>query len=122
MPYTVSCAIIGHKALFSVKINKTQTVDELKDAIKAKKQDALASFDASSLMLYKVDIDISKKETLAEVMLQISQSLIKVNEELNPFFTIREYYKAAPRRKSIHILIQLPRGELIDSRVCGVVA
>ena len=124
MPYTLFCAIIGHKdkAPFSVKIDKTETVYELKTRIKAKNEHALASLNAYDLMLYKVDIDVSKKDTLAEVLLQISQGSITTNGELNPLSTISEYYEATPRGKRIHILIQLPRGELIDPRVRGAVA
>jgi len=34
MAYTLNCMILGEKIPFSVKINETQLVDELKDKIK----------------------------------------------------------------------------------------
>ena len=121
-PYNFVCAILGQKGTFPVKIERDESVGYLKDAIKAMKDPELASFAANSLVLYQVDIDISKPETRATVMLQISQSSINVNEELDPILLISECYQAAPSGKRIHVLVQLPRGKLIDPRVCAAVA
>jgi len=37
MVYTLFCIVLGQKTTFSVKVDETQTVDELKEAIKNKK-------------------------------------------------------------------------------------
>ena len=120
MPYNLGCAIIGEKVLFPIKIDKNETVGELKNSIKAWAETAGP---ARHLTLHQVNINVSNKETRANVMLQISQDSITTNgEELNPLSTISQYYKAVPRKNHVHVLIRLPRGELIDPRVCGAVA
>ena len=73
MPYTLHCTIIGHNTIFQVDIDETQAVGEQKKGIKEEKEHSLASLDADFLMPSKVNIDISKTET---VMQQIHQSSI----------------------------------------------
>jgi hypothetical protein len=45
---------------FNVKVNKTEAVSELKDAIKEKKQNDFANVDADKLKLWKVDISLEE--------------------------------------------------------------
>ena len=125
MPNPLFCAIISENSLIPIKFNGTQTVGELKDVIKAKAAQTLALVDAHTLTLYKVNIDISNKETSPGVMKQISQSSIKVDrQELDPVDNLSEYWGESdlPKRKTIHILVQMPRGESSDLRAYGAVA
>ena len=61
-PYKVCCAIIGEELVFSVRINKTRIVHRLKERIKEKVAPTLASIGATTLKLYKVNIDISEDD------------------------------------------------------------
>ena len=115
MPNPLFCAIISEDTLLPIKFNGTQTVAELKDVIKAKAAQTLASVDAHTLTLYKVNIDISNKETSSGVKKQISQSSIEVDrQELDPEDDLSEYWGESDlsKKKTIHILV--PRGESSD--------
>ena len=50
------------KALCQHKVNKTEAVSELKDAIKEKKQKAFTYVDADQLKLWKVKISPQRRE------------------------------------------------------------
>jgi hypothetical protein len=123
MPITLACIIIGQATAFTVTINETQYVDELKDEIKKKQQHNLAEVDADQLTLYKVNIDVSTKELLDAAKLAIFQSSIEYEkEELEGLWELSTYFQesgppenAIPKR-TIHILVQLPRGESINPR------
>jgi len=73
--------------------------------------------------LYKVNIDVSTKESREAAKLAISQSSIECEkDELEPSWELSEYFqesgpseKSVPK-KAIHILVQVPRGESIDPR------
>jgi hypothetical protein len=119
MSYELFCAIIGDKDGFPVKFDGTQTVGSLKDAIKAKAAQTLASVDAHALTLYKVNIDISNKKISARVKEQICQSSIDFDREqkLDPVDDLSDYWGESdlPKKKTIHILVELPAGESIGS-------
>jgi hypothetical protein len=123
MPYRLFCAIYGENTTFAVNIDETQTVDELKKRIKAEKDPELASYAADSFTLYKVNINISKEEIYAEVMEKIKQSSITDDrKKMVPAYELSDYWEESnPPKKTIHILVQLPRGESIGL-ICGAVA
>ena len=133
MSYHLFCAIIGQKNAFPVDIKKTQTVDDLKDKIKAKKDPELASFAADSFTLYKVDIAVA--ETYHEVMRTISQSAtcpqaIRTipqlqntvedmvedthKELINPFHQLSTIFLSTPAKDTISIIVELPPGESLS--------
>ena len=93
---------------------------------------ALASYAAASLVLYKVDINISDDddddETYKQVMEKISQNTTytqeiqelsaKPKQELtNPSRKLSAIFRQSPpcEDETIHILVELPPGESIDS-------
>jgi len=79
-PYTVYCAILGDNTLFPVTINGDQSVGELKKQIKVEEPLKLASFGASTLTLYKVEISL-KENDYGPLMEAISQSSVEVEED-----------------------------------------
>ena len=120
--YTFRCAILGNKTVFSVTLDRTQLVDELKQEIKKVAQLEPA---ACTLTLYKVGIDVSKQKILEKVIVDISQSSIRVGkEELNhPFFPLSEFFNPLDLpAETIHILVELPAGESINPKACGVIS
>ncbi len=52
----IYCIINGEDVPFSVKIESDETVDTLKKVIRGKRMHRLASFEASELNLYHIDI------------------------------------------------------------------
>ena len=59
MPYTIFCMIIGHDSTIPVSINETETVGDLKKAIKEEKKIELAACDADGLTQFRVGIEIA---------------------------------------------------------------
>jgi Crinkler effector protein N-terminal domain len=114
MPYKLLCIVIGEKAPFSIKIDDTELVDDLKDAIKKKKEHTLGAFDADALNLYKINVNISNDDTYDKMIHDISRSDYK-KWKLNPSFKVSEYSgETGFPEKTIHILVDFPSGEPID--------
>ena len=135
MPYNLCCAILGHKTAFSVDIDETRMVGELKDEIKAKKAHALSSYDADSLVLYKVNINIpdngDNDEAYHQVIAKISQNTTYTQEIqnlsaeqqvlTNPLRRLSTIFgELSPVDTGIRILVELPPGESVDSIDPGV--
>ena len=139
MPYTLYCAIIGRNDndIFPIHINETQTVGELKHEIKKK---AETTGSAHNLKLYKVDINISDDDdddddetfnvstNYKQVMEKISQNTTYTQEIqdlstkpkqvlTNPLRKLSAIFRKSPPcvDETIHILVELPPGESIDS-------
>ena len=117
--FTVMCAILGHKTVFSVKIKSDKPVSELKNEIRAMAFETLASFQVSVLKLYKVNIpvpDPSAEDTLID---SIYERTIEFNEgdelrHLTP--ELQDVFgESGPVRKNIHILVKVPEGESFSS-------
>ena len=103
----IFCVVIDENSPFSVKIQPDATVDELKKAIKLKKQPDFDGFPADSLTLFKVEVlalDLSKALKQIEALDLSSSPEMK----MNPLFELKDYYSDAPPKKTIHILVQTP--------------
>src|SRR6266542_4734631 len=85
---------------FSVKISRDEPISELKDAIKAKKQNDFAGIDADRLKLWKVSIPDDRDDLLNNPTLQ---------DELLATRDIEEYWPEKPPKKHIHVIVKLPR-------------
>ena len=119
--YKIFCIIPGHHAAFSVDIKKTRKVDCLKKKIKKENAHALATIDATGLTLYQINIDVSDEEKYVEEVKTLAQKLNTL-KPLNIVKPLEEVFSpSGPRENRIHILVKLPEGEALDSRVCGVV-
>jgi uncharacterized protein YfeS len=59
---TLFCLVDGESSPFSVDVERTKTVDKLKEAIKDKKAIAFADVDAEMLTLWRVSIPISEDD------------------------------------------------------------
>ena len=99
---------------------------ELKDRIREKKQHTLASYEADTLTLYQVNIDISSDEAFEQVTGKVSQNrtytqdIQNLSTEpkrvlTNPSKDLSEYWGEDLPKKTIHILVELPPGDSIDS-------
>jgi Crinkler effector protein N-terminal domain len=76
MSSTLLCFIPSGKRVFSVEIDKTRIVDQLKDAIKKKKEQTLANVEADALTLYRVAINqFLDNEQQEATLTRISENL-----------------------------------------------
>jgi hypothetical protein len=106
---TPQCWIQGNHPdhIFPVKIDQTETVGSLKEAIKDKKRHAFQNVDTDKLDLWKVSIplDDNLHESLHNLELAEGESLSGWEELLEVF------PRGAPRRH-IHIILKSPAREL----------
>jgi hypothetical protein len=116
--YKIFCLLKDRGGPFSVKIDETETVDDLKCAIKDKNQMDLAGVDSKYLNLYLEDI----KTDNSNYMAQANDKFKKLSEldPLSPLAELRSVFGGSPARLTIHILVTFPPGESIDSRACDV--
>jgi hypothetical protein len=86
---------------FSVKIAKTETVYGLKEAIKPKIS-ALAKYDASSIVLNRVDVlsDGDFKENIKSA----------TQTELKPTQKLAAIFPTGPQKNMVHIIVRTPTG------------
>ena len=104
MSITLFCLVKGNVSenAFSVKISRDEPISELKDAIKAKKQNDFAGIDADRLKLWKVTIPGDQDDQLRNLILQNSDELLAIND-------IGDYWSTSPSKKHIHVIVKLPR-------------
>jgi crinkler effector protein len=95
------CWVFGDPERISVEISPEKTVDELKDAIFAKKPDRFRGIDAYLLVLWKKIIPVRDLNRL-------HQSDLKDEDELDATWTIGKYFEEAPQKEGIHIVIKVP--------------
>ncbi len=117
--YTVTCAILGHRKAFSVEIDSDKPVSTLKSKIRAEEFQALDSFQASDLKLYKINIpvpdNIPTYETLIDSIYLRTIRLNEANELRHPFHKLSTFQDGFPDG-NLHILVEVPAGESFSSR------
>ena len=103
-------AILGEKELIFLNVDMTWTVGKLQSHIKEMTE---ITSPAHKLRLYRANIDI---KTTPRVMEQIWESSIKFQrEELFPAYELSEYWGKNLPKTTIHVLVELPPGESINS-------
>src|SRR5258706_277023 len=115
--YTVTCAILGHRKAFSVEIDRDKPVSTLKNKISAQEFQALASFQALDLKLYKINIPVTP--TYDAAIEPIYQRTVNFNEDdelKDPTAELEDVFPDGAPRKTIHILVKVPEGESFSSR------
>jgi hypothetical protein len=100
MSITLFCLVQGAPTAFSVDIDRSLTVDHLKDAIKAKNTNDFANIDAVKLRLWKVEILVGNDV--------IQGQALQDNSQLPPTDYLDEHWTDTPLRKHIHVIIKLP--------------
>ena len=120
MLYTLFCIVLGESKLFSVKVDETLSVDELRKKIKNEKPFRFKDVDADELTLHKikVDIDISDTAKYKSKMDEVSRLDCVFNPkiELLPMQWISEHFGDSDpcKEKTIHILVEPPKSKSID--------
>jgi len=117
MPYILYCLVLGEATPFPVKINKTQSVAELKKAIKKDKKKDFNDVDANNLTLYKIEVDISDDTKYEAITRDISRPdyVFKPKVLLNVVRQLARVFPATgPPKDTIHILVERPQSKSID--------
>ncbi len=114
------CLLIGDENLFSVDINQSSTVEQLKKKIKTENQHDL-NIDPRKLTLYRAEVDDSidkYKTTLITELNRLSENLSECRE-LDERHELSEIYGEVPPEKRYYTLVKRPKGESIYIRACG---
>ncbi|KAI8594678.1 hypothetical protein EDD21DRAFT_74345 [Dissophora ornata] len=112
-PLALFCVIERESNPFSVKINPSDTVDDVKDAIKAKKANDLSDVDADRLTLWKVEMPLPSLEERKPIVLNEVDFAIELKD---PTDDISDVFKEQPPKKTISIIVQRPAPTLAPSR------
>lgn len=99
----LACFIPGGKNVFSIKIDETERVDQLKDAIKLKKAPELDDFAMDALTSYRGTISNDKKTRMNE--------LKGLDDELQQ---LSEIFRESPPAGKIYVtLVQTSEGQSV---------
>src|SRR5947207_2688431 len=100
MSITLFCLVKGNTTAnaFSVKISRDEPISELKEAIKAKKQNDFAGVDADKLKLWKVSIPDDRDDLLSNLTLQDQVELLATRD-------IGDHWSEKPPKRNIHVLV-----------------
>jgi len=98
--YTVICVLKGEGVAFSVRIEKTEIIDRLKEEI-IKKTSAFTNLDTRFLDLYHVDIpDANEVELMASVEAQTLD-----NPQL-PSTSLIMIFPTGPKAETVHFIVK----------------
>jgi len=114
MEYTLNCFVLGEEDSFPVKIQKDQSVSELKQEIKKGTQ-RLALIDGHNLDLYRLDVAGPDKQTRKDEIESKANALSSL-VELESLSDVSYYFGDSdpPKKRTIHILVVPPQGKSID--------
>ncbi|KAF9318898.1 hypothetical protein BG006_003119 [Podila minutissima] len=108
---TLFCLVDGEWNPFSVEVDRTKTVDTLKDAIKDKNAIAFADVDAKMLTLWSVSIPVSDDDDDDddEVPIYINNIPKDDRKKLKATRELRGVFGDEAAKNMIHIIVQRPR-------------
>jgi len=111
MKYTLWCLVFGQDTVFSVKVDETQTVDELKDAIKKKNKPKFNDIAAPELKLYKLTFDENQSE-----LEDMEEGRFDLNKKqpLHPMDELTGIFSDTVNIKLVHVLVVRLRSKSID--------
>jgi hypothetical protein len=107
--YKFFCLLDNLGGPFSVKIDKTETVDDLRKKITQEKRVDLADVDADHLNLYLGDIPTDKPGYMERAYAKFKE--LSEVDLLSPLDELEIIFESPPARQTIHILIRYPRGK-----------
>jgi hypothetical protein len=117
--YYINCLLEGDPVAFTVEIDEPRNVSSLKKEIKKDKAVTLADVDADDLTLYHVNLKYVNSDEQARIT-QVKEAL-KGSEPLRPLRKLSNIKDGFPEDEDlVHIIVQLPPSESIDSRACDV--
>jgi len=117
MLFRIFSILIGEADTFSVTLDDAQIVDDLKEAIKTKRQ----LFDAPDLVLYLINVTGSNHQERIEAVKHKSQNL-SILQRLDSLDLLTDVFADGAPLRTIHVLVRtivrVPKGESIHLRAC----
>ncbi|KAF9557892.1 hypothetical protein EC968_007406 [Mortierella alpina] len=114
---TLFCLVEGEtlSRAFSIKIQPDDTVDDLKELIKAKQAPAFDDITSNSLTLWKVSVPIA-----VDKHKMILLDSLELKDELDPRDDISAAFSAEPPKKSDLVLVQRPSPPSSDPEIAAL--
>jgi len=104
--YTIWCVLANEGSLFSIKIESSEPVDELRKMIKDAKN-ALAKYDAVHLKLYHVEISDLADMARDDIVEIVEQKLSERPIELGAMKELADVFKDGVKEETL-IIVQHP--------------
>ncbi|KAG0704590.1 hypothetical protein DFH29DRAFT_365718 [Suillus ampliporus] len=106
----LNCWAVGDdpNCVFPVKIESTETVGDLKEVIQDKMKHESNPFDAKSLDLWKVDINLKEDSHLLEILVAEFGGVLQGGYKLAGWIPLYELFTDAPEDRHLHIIVQRP--------------
>jgi hypothetical protein len=104
---TLFCLVDGDKAPFPVKIESSESIGDLKDAIKAKIPDTFNGVDAKDLTLWSVSIPVSDDDD-DDVPIYIDTILETDKKKLKATTRLFKFFGTELPEDTIHVIVQRP--------------
>ena len=125
MSHTLICFALGDADVTVVDIDETKLVGHLKDEIKKKHPQTLATVNEAALTLYRAELvssEVSSEETFIKELNRLSRNLHEC-KKLAGWQPLSTYLGERPSQGKMYVfLVQAPQGESMKSRLCGAVA
>ncbi|KAF8909058.1 hypothetical protein BGZ58_006036, partial [Dissophora ornata] len=101
---TLFCLVEGESTPFPVKIESSESIGELKKAIKTEIPDTLNGIDAKDLTLWRVEVPLAPLQDRKPIVLNEVDSAT----ELDPTDDLADVFEVQPPKKRIHVIVQRP--------------
>ena len=102
----LGCFVVGEDKAFIIETDRIKTISQLRDTIKAYKENVFKTFDANQVTLWKVDIPIMKKREInTDTNIAQKFGAVELKED---FDTIEEHFGTNPTAKHIHVIVYPP--------------
>lgn len=98
------CQILDDGDPFSVELERSKSVDVLKDRIKEKRARALSGIDAADLKLWKVNYDVSEGPLTSGIFDTLDRT------DMLAWKKVKIYFPDEPVEEHIHVVVRQPPG------------
>ena len=100
----LSCLVFGDpiENAFTVKVDKDETISELKEIIKTKKQNTFTDIDANELSLWKIDASLGE---LNQFIGKNDSDIKTIGEQLLPLNKVGQEFPE-PAGERVHVIVQ----------------
>ncbi|KAF9084747.1 hypothetical protein BGX27_003718 [Mortierella sp. AM989] len=112
------CILDGDSSAFEVKLDADDSIAALKEAIKEKKKPRLDDIAADELTLWHVSISIDDDDEEKPIALedQINAKKLRATSDIS------EVFGTAPAKKTIHVIVQRPLAEDLETTIKKITA
>ena len=100
----LACLVVGEpiENAFTVKVDKDETISELKEIIKTKKQNTFNDIDANELSLWKIDASLGE---LNQFIGKNDSDIKTIGEQLLPLNKVGQGFPE-PAGERVHVIVQ----------------